>query len=104
LFEEALGRMSRCYGFDVVGYVVMPEHVHLLVSEPAKGKLAVGLQALKLSVAKRAGQRPFWQARYYEFNVFAASKRFEIICMRIPSSGDWWSAPKIGFGPAPVTT
>jgi len=57
--------------------VVMPEHVHLLVSEPAKGKLAVGLQALKLSVAKRAGQRPFWQARYYDFNVFAAAKRFE---------------------------
>jgi putative transposase len=77
LFEEALGRMSRCYGFDVVGYVVMTEHVRLLVSEPAKGKLAVGLQALKLSVAKRAGQRPFWQARYYDFNVFAASKRFE---------------------------
>ena len=77
LFEEALGRMSYCYAFEVVGYVVMPEHVHLLVGEPGKGLLAVGLQALKLSVAKRAGQRPFWQARYYDFNVFAAAKRFE---------------------------
>ena len=77
LFEEALGRMSYCYEFDVVGYVVMPEHIHLLLSEPAKGLLAVGLQALKLSVAKRAGQRPFWQARYYDFNVFTAAKRFE---------------------------
>jgi putative transposase len=77
LFEEALGRMSYCYEFEVVGYVVMPEHVHLLVSEPAKGLLAVGLQALKLSVAKRAGQRPFWQARYYDFNVFTSAKRFE---------------------------
>jgi putative transposase len=55
----------------------MPEHVHLLVSEPGKGLLAVGLQALKLSVAKRTGQRPFWQARYYDFNVFTAPKRFE---------------------------
>ena len=79
LFEEALGRMSRCYGFDVVGYVVMPEHVHLLVSEPAEGKFAVGLQALKLSVAKRAGQRPFWQARYYDFNVFTQEKRLETL-------------------------
>ena len=77
LFEEALARMSYCYEFEVVGYVVMPEHVHLLVSEPGKGLLAVGLQALKLSVAKRAGQRPFWQARYYDFNVFTSAKRFE---------------------------
>ncbi len=69
--------MSYCYEFEVVGYVVMPEHVHLLVTEPGKGLLAVGLQALKLSVAKRAGQRPFWQARYYDFNVFTAAKRLE---------------------------
>jgi putative transposase len=39
LFEEALGRRHHCYRFDVVGYVVMPEHVHLLVSEPGKGLL-----------------------------------------------------------------
>ena len=77
LFEEALARMSYSYEFDVVGYVVMPEHVHLLLGEPGKGLLAVGLQALKLSVAKRAEQRPFWQARYYDFNVFSAAKRFE---------------------------
>jgi putative transposase len=77
LFEEALARMSYCYEFEVVGYVVMPEHVHLLVSEPGKGLLSVGLQALKLSVAKRAGQRPFWQSRYYDFNVFTSAKRFE---------------------------
>jgi putative transposase len=77
LFEDALGRMSYCYKFEVVGYVVMPEHVHLLKSEPGEGLLAVGLQALKLSVAKRGGQRPFWQARYYDFNVFTDAKRFE---------------------------
>jgi putative transposase len=77
LFEEALGRISYCHGFDVVGYVVMPEHVHLLVSEPADELLAVGLQALKISVAKRAGERPFWQARYYDFNVFRAAKQDE---------------------------
>ena len=64
LFEEALTRMSHCYQFDVLGYVVMPEHVHLLLSEPAKDLLAVGLQALKISVSKRAKERPFWQARY----------------------------------------
>jgi putative transposase len=77
LFEEALARMCRCYEFDVLGYVVMPEHVHLLLSEPAKELLAVGLQALKISVSKRAKERPFWQARYYDFNVFTKAKRVE---------------------------
>jgi hypothetical protein len=42
----------------------------LLLSEPAKGLLSVGLQALKISVSKQAKERPFWQARYYDFNVF----------------------------------
>jgi REP element-mobilizing transposase RayT len=27
------------YRFDGVGYVVMPEHVHLLISEPEQGDL-----------------------------------------------------------------
>ena len=32
----------------------MPEHVHLLVSEPEGELLSVALQGLKLSVARRA--------------------------------------------------
>jgi putative transposase len=32
LFEDALAKVRSSYRFDVVGYVVMPEHVHLLVS------------------------------------------------------------------------
>lgn len=31
LFEEALARMCHCHQFDVFGYVVMPEHVHMLL-------------------------------------------------------------------------
>ena len=55
----------------------MPEHVHLLVSEPGKGDLGRAIQALKLSVARRSPQRPFWQARYYDFNVWTAKKTKE---------------------------
>lgn len=55
----------------------MPEHVHLLVSEPEKGLLADALKALKLSVALRTQERPFWSARYYDFNVFTEKKRIE---------------------------
>jgi putative transposase len=77
LFENALERMRIRYDFFVNGYVVMPEHVHLLLSEPQQAVLAVALQAVKLSVSRRASQRPFWQARYYDFNVYTEHKRIE---------------------------
>ncbi len=78
-FEAALEDTRRRYHFYVVGYVIMPEHVHLLVSEPERGSLATALQALKQSVARRLiGERPhFWETRYYDFNVFTAKKRVE---------------------------
>jgi len=41
-----LEQTRRSYGFYVVGYVVMPEHVHLLVSEPERGTLAIVIQSL----------------------------------------------------------
>ncbi len=65
------------YRFCVIGYVAMPEHVHMLVSEPAIGSLAKAILALKLSVSKLSNQRPFWQARYYDFNVFTTHKHVE---------------------------
>jgi REP element-mobilizing transposase RayT len=39
----------------VYGYVVMPEHVHLLISEPERGTLALAIQSLKQGVALEAG-------------------------------------------------
>jgi len=77
LFERSLETMRVRYDFVVAGYVLMPEHVHLLLSEPKKAALSKALQALKLSVAVQSTQRPFWQARYYDFNVFASDKRVE---------------------------
>ena len=74
LFEDALERVRCNYCLVVAGYVVMPEHVHLLVSEPRKSTLARAVQALKLSVARRRNERPFWQARYYDFNVHSSAK------------------------------
>jgi REP-associated tyrosine transposase len=81
VFEQTLERVRRWYGFYVTGYVVMPEHVHLLVSEPERSSLAVSVQMLKQIVAQklrsRAGAFPFWQTRYYDFNVWTAKKRIE---------------------------
>ena len=78
LFEDALQKVHCRYRFDVIGYVVMPEHVHLLLSEPGKDLLAgrsAGVEAL--GGAKEPCERTFWQARYYDFNVFTEAKRIE---------------------------
>ncbi len=79
LFEDSLQKARARYRFDVLSYVVMPEHVHLLVSEPACGMLAGALQGLKLSVARRSKMSPFWLPRYYDFNVRTDAKRLEKI-------------------------
>ncbi len=80
-FEVALERVRRKYQLCVYGYVVMPEHVHLLLSEPEDSNLAQAIKSLKQGVARRLGgpfkpgvglsgsSRTFWQERYYDHNV-----------------------------------
>ena len=53
LFLKVLEEVRRRYQCVVIGYVVMPEHVHLLVSEPQQRPLATAIQALKLGFARR---------------------------------------------------
>ena len=98
LFVRELARVRAEYGFLLVGYVVMPEHVHLLISEPGKGTPSTVLQMLKQRVSKKlrkgnrkssVGQlrlafpepvenaRAFWQARFYDFNVYTNRKKRE---------------------------
>jgi REP-associated tyrosine transposase len=84
LFLQVLEQMRQRVALCVYGHVVMPEHVHLLLSEPQRGLLAEALHYLKLSFAKsRVAQvrapllganlgvpsGVFWQKRYYDRNV-----------------------------------
>ena len=102
LFESALERMRTRYWFGVIGYVIMPEHVHMLIHEPKVGTVADMIKALKLSVAVRERQRPFWQSRYYDFNVFSTAKKTEklrylhrnpVTRGLVPKPEDWaWSS------------
>ena len=46
-FEAELERVRVWYGCYITGYVVMPEHVHLLLGEPERSKLFVLIQMLK---------------------------------------------------------
>ncbi len=97
LFLEVMERVRRRYRFVVVGYVVMPEHVHLLFSEPERGDPSVVMQALKQGFAQRLLRRMraqadrrqgslwgtaleeghIWQRRFYDFVVFSENKRIE---------------------------
>ena len=77
IFVSALERVRQSYGLCVYGYVIMPEHVHLLVNEPERSTLAQALKSLKQGVARRLALRaeqPFWQERYYDFNVWSERK------------------------------
>ena len=92
LFPLCLEKTRRRFRLRVYGYVVMPEHVHLLLSEPEPGTLAEAIHYLKLSFAKqvrslvatsthvnvqlkdvdvghRTSSNSFWQKRYYDRNV-----------------------------------
>jgi putative transposase len=85
LFVQALERSRKLYAMLVYGFIVMPEHVHLLISEPERGTVANAIQSLKISSAKRSKQVlqalisqvkgnvghsvSFWQKRYYDRNV-----------------------------------
>jgi putative transposase len=77
VFASSLERTRQSYGFAIDSYVIMPEHVHLLLTEPEDKSLSVALQALKISVAKRLKPRPFWQHRFYDFNVYTERKHME---------------------------
>ena len=97
LFLRVLEAVRRRYRFVVVGYVVMPEHVHLLLSEPERGNPSVVMQALKQGFARRLlgrlrrrqsgrqaslwdaalGEGHIWQRRFYDFVVWTEHKRVE---------------------------
>ena len=66
VFEQILETLRQRHGFFVFGYVIMPNHVHLLVSEPAQHVLAATMRALKTETSRKLkGDRSqFWQRRY----------------------------------------
>jgi putative transposase len=104
-FEQELERVRRWYGCFLAGYVVMPEHIHLLISEPERGTLSLVIQMAKQITShklKPRGKPRFWQVRYYDFPVWSEAKRVEklhyIHCNPVtrglvPCPEDWkWSS------------
>jgi putative transposase len=55
---QILGDVRDRFRFSLVGYVVMPEHVHLLISELPKGTPSTVPQVLKQRVSSRLRRKP----------------------------------------------
>jgi REP element-mobilizing transposase RayT len=53
VFLATLEQVRRRYAFDVIGFVTMPEHVDLLISEAERANPSVVIQVLKQGVAGR---------------------------------------------------
>jgi len=95
LFLKLLEEVRKRHRFVVLGYVVMPEHFHLLITEPQDTTPSVVMQVLKQRFAhqvlsrsrraQRAGQGSLWpqaageiwQRRFYDFNIWTERKRIE---------------------------
>jgi putative transposase len=77
-FVETLDTTRHYHRFLLLGYVVMPEHVHLLISEPEVGTPSQTLQVIKQKVSARLAtthmNSVFWQRRFYDFNVWSSEK------------------------------
>jgi len=93
-FLSMLEQVRQRYRFVVLGYVVMPEHIHLLITEPEIGNPSKVMQVLKQRTARAllpkrkdprqdsllgedSQPRAFWQARFYDFNVWTTKKRVD---------------------------
>jgi putative transposase len=115
IFVDALSKIQERYKFLLAGYVVMPDHVHLLISETPQVTSSLILEVLKQRVSRdlrkidRGGEigassidddpmggcpmrrchtwvlgspfpvrlPRFWQARFYDFNVYSPGKKRE---------------------------
>jgi putative transposase len=90
VFLKVLEQTRQKYQFVVAGYVVMPEHVHLLISEPKVEDPSRVMQVLKQRVSLQCRARKtaanifseqlsaaFWQPRSYDFNVRTEKKYVE---------------------------
>jgi putative transposase len=95
LFVKILDEVRQRYRFRLVGFVVMPDHVHLLISEPERGTPSTVVQVLKQRFSRLMRRRKrarsnlqlplwkeeeaprFWQRRFYDFDVWSEKKKGE---------------------------
>ena len=92
-FVKILDEVRNRYDFKLLGYVVMPDHVHLILSEPSSATPSIVLQVLKQKTSatlhntaksqppttsspaqKTTTTSPIWERRFYDFNIWSPEK------------------------------
>lgn len=87
LFQQILFQTAARYRFQLQAWVIMPNHIHLILTEPKVKSVATIMQVLKQRYAvamKKADPAlyrqieqetahpppmPIWETRYYDFNL-----------------------------------
>jgi len=97
LAAKILGEVRSRFSFPLIGFVFMPDHVHMLIGESSLALPPKILQVFKQRLSRKmrgkkrvpkgqlalhfrgdaAGPRRFWQRRYYDFNVYSRAKVLE---------------------------
>jgi putative transposase len=118
LFIEELNRCRAKHGFRLHGYVIMPEHVHLVLHPPNGMPLGLVVREIKSCSARRyfkrhplggpGAKRVFWQKRCYDHNCRTPDATLQKIryCHNNPvrrglviELGDWvWSSYNCYYG------
>ena len=77
ILEQTRSRHRAC----IYAYVLMPEHIHLLMDEPPEILLGLFLKSFKQEVSRKLkGTREhFWQARYFDRNIRGEDSMSETI-------------------------
>jgi putative transposase len=87
-----LGEVRDRFRFKLIGYVLVPDHVHLIISEPPGATPGKAMQVFKQRVSRllrgsrrrnrwqlclafpdqSPPHRRFWQRRYFDMNLYSA--------------------------------
>jgi putative transposase len=112
IFIDCLRAAREKHDFKLSGYVVMPDHVHLVIHPPDVMRLGLVVREIKSKMARAyfgemptgltTASRVFWQKRCYDHNCRSAETVREKIeyCHKNPvkrglveEPGDWeWSS------------
>jgi putative transposase len=77
LLIKNIDQARNKFGFKLLGYVIMPEHVHLVILPSDHSKLGLIIREIKSKMAREyfaltmkeiEGTRVFWQRRCYDHN------------------------------------
>jgi putative transposase len=84
LFIETLGKYQERLGFKVYGFVIMDNHIHLLIQIQGSKTLSILMQKVLLSFGKRhrkdnAYVGHFWQGRFIAKSIISDQGMLEVM-------------------------